>query len=169
MSSPTLSLERISSLSFTGERSTGQEARTVRRLLGEIECDVLSSVALGSTRREAFESLHETAEEASAPGWDGYGATPIDQQTYANGRLFLRLLPALFPTPEIAPEADGQIEFEWRNGPRRILSISVSRLGEIHYAALFGKGSSTHGTEHLSNELPEAIAGLLVRLYKQQD
>ncbi len=55
----------------------------------------------------------ETYQECSEEGWDGYGARPVTQETYDEAVRFLGALPSWLPTPEIVPEPDGDIGFEW--------------------------------------------------------
>jgi len=59
--------------------------------------------------------------------WDGYGADPIEPETLAAARRFLRLLPQTFGEPDIAPGTDGTIGLEWafKNRPLRKLFIDI--------------------------------------------
>jgi hypothetical protein len=102
--------------------------------------------------------------DASLDGWDGYGATAVSPATYGNALAFLEALPTTTPVPDVVPELDGEIAFEWDYGPRRILSVSVGPNGVLSYAALYGHTSRMHGTEKLIDRLPTVIAMCLNRL-----
>ena len=48
--------------------------------------------------------------------WDGYGAAPISKQTRDNALRFVNLIeaaPSGLPAPEICPNPNGTISFEW--------------------------------------------------------
>ena len=64
--------------------------------------------------------------------------------------------------PSVGAEPDGQITFEWYQSQRRILSVSVSQEGDLHYAALLGY-SRRYGTEPFFGEIPADILKLVHR------
>ena len=107
--------------------------------------------------------LSLVAEECDAPNWDGYGAAPVAKQTYAHARSFLDALPIGTPVPTVGAEPDGHLTFEWYESPRRLLSVSVSPEGELHYAALIGPAKA-YGTEPFAREAPQAILDLIRRV-----
>lgn len=46
-------------------------------------------------------------------GWDGYGASRINQLTCRNARQFLNTLPNDHPFPELTPNPNGTISMDW--------------------------------------------------------
>ena len=82
------------------------------------------------------------------------------QQRTGTPWAFLETLPTTTPVPDVVPEPDGEIAFEWDYGPWRILSVSVGPTGLLSYAALYGRTSKAHGTEKFIDRLPGAIAVL---------
>jgi hypothetical protein len=87
--------------------------------------------------------------------------TPVDKNTATAALAFSFLLPRWLPTPEIAPEADGEISFDWLGPSGRIFSVSIDAKGRLAYAGSFGQESKVHGIEQLSNVCPtEIIAGI---------
>src|SRR6266516_143743 len=74
----------------------------------------------------AFEGMHEElqrqiqkiAEECAAPGWDGYGASPVTPEAVSQARRFAEAIPTELPTPTIGVEPDGAFTFEWYRNPR---------------------------------------------------
>ncbi len=112
---------------------------------------------------EALEALGEVYEECSE-NWDGYGASAVGLDTYLESRRFLQLIPTTLPFPEITIEPDGEIAFEWYEGPRMILSVSVGSDNALTYAGLFGI-NKTHGMEYFGDELPATILSNLQRQF----
>ena len=86
----------------------------------------------------ALDELSEVWDECQQPGWDGYGALPVEQATLTAAYCVIDTLPYGFPLPTIGADPDGQLTLEWRKAPRRILSVSVDPDGYLHYAGLFG-------------------------------
>jgi len=108
---------------------------------------------------EAYAELADIEEECAAPGWDGYGAAPVHPLSVVLARRFLEVLPLGFEAPSIGAEPDGQVTLEWYRSPNRILSISLSPEGELHYASLFG-ASKQYGSEPFSGGIPESVLEL---------
>src|SRR5262245_17389350 len=48
-----------------------------------------------------------------APNWDGYGALPVGRETISNGREALSLLLRHISLPDVTPNPNGTIGFEW--------------------------------------------------------
>lgn len=110
--------------------------------------------------KKAFEELCEVADQCREHGWDGYSALPITQETYQVAYRFLESLPLGTPLPDVSAEPDGHITFEWYASPRRVLSVSVSSQGDLHYSALIGH-SKNYGTELFSGEPPRFLMSLI--------
>lgn len=121
------------------------------------------SNSFGAGITAASQELHSLADECSSMGWDGYVAAPIEQETIRQAERFLDALPLGIEAPSVGAEPDGQITFEWYQAPRRILSVSVSPAGDLHYAALLGYKEG-YGTEHFFGEIPSDILRLIGRI-----
>lgn len=83
--------------------------------------------------------------------------TPIDIQTAEAAIAFALLLPQSLPIPEVAPEADGDISFDWLGPFGKMFSVSINRNGRIAYAGRFGEKSKIRGTEQLLEICPPEI------------
>ncbi len=116
--------------------------------------------------KQVLPELEEVVRETSAPNWDGYDALPVATETFELAKDFLRSLPASVPIPSVGAEADGMLVFEWYHSPRRILSVSISPTGELHYAALIGASKSS-GTEISYGKMPSIIGLLIRQVYNQ--
>jgi hypothetical protein len=51
-----------------------------------------------------------------APNWDGYGALPVSDEAMGNSKEALLRLLRYAPTPDITPNPNGTISFEWTSG-----------------------------------------------------
>lgn len=120
------------------------------------------SIAVGEPRGTAQEALDMVFEQAQVQDWDSAGSAKVEPSTYIYATEFLQLLPTDVPSPEIAADTDGEILFAWDLGPRRILTVSVSRDGTLSFAALFGH-KKNYGTEPLREVLPLVVSDSLVR------
>jgi hypothetical protein len=83
--------------------------------------------------------------------------TPVDAATATAAIQFAYLLPWSIPMPEVAPDADGEISFDWIGPLGKMFSVSLDRTGRISYAGRFGRRSNIHGTEQLSTACPQEI------------
>lgn len=154
----------VTYLTRSNSASASPAAERLRKFIGESFSD-LRKANTWNRAREAYVALREAYEDCSAPNWDGYGAEPLHAAAYEEAIAFLNALPTRIPVPEIAPEPDGSIGFEWRNGPHRIFAISVSGKGSIVYAGILGKGSKAHGTELFDGTLPEVVLTAVRRIF----
>ena len=102
-------------------------------------------------------------EECRVPGWDGYGALPVEQDTLRNVYLFLESLPLGTPVPTVGAEADGAMTLEWQQSRRRTLSVSIHADGALHYAALLGP-ARVCGTEFFMGDVPSRIYELIYQV-----
>jgi hypothetical protein len=155
--------------SFSGGMQTfgsSGAAEYVGKQIAEGCKQLLKSNSFGAGVRVATEELQDVANECSSIGWDGYGAAPVKQETVRQAKCLLNALPLGMAAPSVGAEPDGQITFEWYQSPRRILSISVSPDGDLHYAALLGYRKS-YGTEPFFGEIPSAVLELVRRVVSE--
>jgi len=82
---------------------------------------------------------------------------PITSDTATQALKFALLLPNSLPIPEISPDPDGDISFDWISKTGKMFSASIDRSGRIAYAGRFGERSKVHGIEQLSESLPQEI------------
>lgn len=149
--------------------AVSREADLLRELFDLVTENVSQSLALGRLRSEGGARLDRVWVDASVDNWDGYGARALSPATYGHARAFLEALPMTAPVPDVVPEPDGEIAFEWDYGPWRILSVSIGPTALLSYAALYGRTSKAHGAEKFIDRLPGAIAVCLDRLMAAVD
>lgn len=108
-------------------------------------------------RTLAITHVYRLREEYAEDGWDGYGAQPIRADTARHAEQFVSMLPAYLPAPDILPESDGEISFDWWFGPNAQFSISIGPSGTLTYAGLIGKGVRRYGSEPLGQNVSPHI------------
>ena len=111
--------------------------------------------------------LEDTLIGCSQDNWDAYGAKAISVDTYLAARKIIHMLNSAFlnvPMPEIIPEPDGNIGFEWNDDYGRTFLFSIDDNQTLTYAGIFGL-NKTHGYETLNDFLPGTLIHYLKRLY----
>lgn len=87
-------------------------------------------------------------------------AREFGTETVAMGRMFASYPWAEFfinsslPTtsdPDVAIDRDGEVLFEWLNGPREVATVSVGPAGVINFATLVGS-SRFHGVTRIGDQ-----------------
>ena len=156
----TLSIQRFALSPF--DRAVSDEAGVLRQLIREAS-EFSNSIAVGEPKRAAQEVLAAVFSAAQVDDWDLAGSRRVEPSTYEYAAQFLRLLPISISSPDVAVDNDGEILFEWDQGPRQVFSVSVGMDGTLTYAGLFGHTKS-HGTEHAREALPMDISRCLERL-----
>jgi hypothetical protein len=117
----------------------------------------------------AFDAIERVA--FANPNWDGYGALPVSAEAKKNALEAVRVILPVAPTPEINPNPNGTLSFEWgtnlgnahleigqtrysfyvnpRVGPPIFLEGEVETVHRLHgslVASLLYPTSSTAGT-----------------------
>lgn len=164
----TIALARQTPSFFGGIQTFGSSgaAEYVVKQIAEGLAQLRKSNSFGAGIKAATEELRGVADECSSNGWDGYEAAPVEQETIRQANHFLDALPLGMAVPSVGVEPDGQITFEWYQSPRRILSVSVSPEGDLHYAALLGYRKS-YGTEPFFGEIPSDVLNLVRRVVSE--
>lgn len=101
----------------------------------------------------------------STGNWDGYSAAPIDTNTIEHARRFARRLPPTEPPPEVAPEPDGSVGFDWyaENGDE--FAVSVDATNKVAYSGLFSDGGRIRGIAEFSEVMPAEILAVLEKRF----
>ncbi len=145
-------------------RATGDAAHHIAGAIQERRRHFENSVSFGLPKNDVLNELFEIAEECKASNWDGYGATPVTEDTYRVAYRLLEALPLGMPVPTVGAEPDGHLTLEWYRSPRRTLSVSISPDGDLHYAALLGPSDKDYGTKPFFDEFPKTILDLIRRV-----
>jgi len=110
---------------------------------------------------EIFRKLDQVYEECLEEDWDGYGASAISANAYNNACRFLEALPSTIPSPDIIPEPDGEIAFDWHKNRDWSVVVSVGSTDILSYAGLLGKDNKTYGTQVFAISIPKMVIGAI--------
>ena len=128
-----------------------EEAKVIDRLLQE------GFLHYTAPRIESLAAQIEQILGESNQGVDSQVCVPVDTNTAHQALRFAQLLPWSLPMPEVAPEPDGEISFDWLGPSGKMFSVSVNKAGRAAYAGRFGEKSQCHGTEQLTDVCPKEI------------
>jgi hypothetical protein len=96
------------------------------------------SQALFGTKAAAISSIQEIVGDCSEENWDGYGAESVGPLAVWNAEDLIRALPDGFPVPDVAPEPDGSISFDWTVANDQRVALSVSESNRLAFAWVNG-------------------------------
>ena len=122
------------------------------------------SPGLDAARIALLKTLEELFQRNQLPNWDGEGADAISTETYEVARRLLESLPSNMPMPSVSAEPDGQLNFEWYQTPRRLLSASISSSGTLYWAALIGS-EDPRGSCQFVDQFPQTLLYWIGQVY----
>src|SRR5262245_935156 len=117
--------------------AVSSDARTLRRFVDDAWELLADSLALSNTASAAIGELKRASQMARSVNWDGYGARPLDQQTFETAARFLQALPTTMPVPDVSVDPDGEVDVLWHIEPRRTFSVSIGPYGRLTYSGLY--------------------------------
>ncbi len=145
MSHTALNIAGYSNASFASSRGVSLVANLVKKSIQGItkfQSDTgTSQVSYGKT----LEALAQFKIDYAEHNWGGDDELPIHPIAIENAEHFLALLPSKFHDPEVIPEADGSVAFEWRFGTFRSVIVVFSQLQRIEYSILSSRTSANFG------------------------
>ena len=161
-----LNIRNTNPIVFPRNWGVSESANEIQRETEELQKDFSRSITFGEHLSKMLENLFQAKQEHSIDNWDGYGAKAIDEQSCENAIRFVLSLAPDIPTPEIDVEPDGEVVFEWYEGPRQVFSISIGSRNELAYAGLFG-ANKIYGVEYLYDDIPEVILDNVRRVFSR--
>jgi len=138
----------------------GRAATDIAKEINVVATDIDGAYALNRNRRQAMHRLHEALREVDVNDADQLATA---RAAYRYARSFLRVLPDVWPVPEVDLTVHGEVAFEWILGHKRRLVISFSRVGDLNFASIHPTGE-THGREHFADAIPEEISRAFARI-----
>ncbi|MCP4414032.1 MAG: hypothetical protein GY808_15845 [Gammaproteobacteria bacterium] len=152
----------ISFLESPKETGSSQALKDLIDFKRKLFLDEVSPSVLHSKHFILKEELAEMFDECSTDDWDGYGALPLKKEALFEAERFIDALPIWLTSPELAPEPNGDIGFQWSFGKHKILAISFSGENVITFASILGSQKRTrYGTEIFNDSIPKEIIKLL--------
>lgn len=126
------------------------------RLLKRIN-EALYHAKDNATWQNVKDSLRDVIDECKNENWDGYEARPVSDDTIREANSFLCALPSWLTIPDIIPEPDGSIGFEWYKEKNKIFVASVNGQNVVTFAGLLGKNNKIHGTRNFDDSIPKIV------------
>lgn len=167
MNNPALSIiKNKPHLRLVSGQSTAQ---TQQEFLNQEETTGSSADGMTGVRQlqDLLRKLNEVFVEAKEQDWDGNNAEPVSDSTYYNATRLLTVLPENLPAPEISPDNDGYIEFEWyKNG--RSFSLYVTDSNLVLYAGFYGKEDRLSGRFNYEDVFPSRAERLAKDIYEEE-
>ena len=108
----------------------------------------------------------EISNDCSQSDWDGYEAMAITSNEINIARKFLSMLPESIKTPEVSPDPDGSISFNWGEGHDLLFSVFPTN-NLLFYAGIFPNGANTQGQIPYYDEIPKEITIILSRFFRE--
>jgi len=147
--------------SFITNRGVSKDAEVLEEM---IDCTRINLLSLANDDYDVRNELSEALKNCSTDNWDGYGAKPLSMDSYIEALRFYLKLPLTHPYPEVSVDPDGEIAFDWFNGPNKVFSVSIGSNYLLSYAGIFESGK-IHGSEYFGDELPQEILHNLKRVF----
>lgn len=98
---------------------------------------------------------------ALEPNWDGYGGLPIHKDTANNARMALNAFQRWNASPELAPNPNGTISFEWETD-QGLGHVEIGRTRLVGMIRLTGnRGIPISGELDRPLELVKAVAEIV--------
>jgi hypothetical protein len=98
-----------------------------------------------------IEQICETALECGEDGWNGEGTFAVSSAIVDRAVSFVRALPEGISLPEVAPEPDGSLSFDWMAGRAQAFSLSIGMTDRLAYAWIDGTDRG-HGVARFYGE-----------------
>jgi hypothetical protein len=118
--------------------AVSSEADSIRKFAWAIVESTERSVSLFGIKSAAISELWAFAAEHSKNGWDGENGRGISFLAARIAEAVICCLPEDVAMPELAPEPDGSISFDWIYSRTRFVSVSVGNNDRLPYAWIDG-------------------------------
>ena len=102
-------------------------------------------VGTGQVFEKCRRSLDEIERTAMDPNWDGDHAAPVTDETLAVARKVAEGLPPLLPAPDVYPNPNGRIEFDWALENETVFTLTVGPERDIAMSARRPQGGRLRG------------------------
>ncbi len=121
-------------------------------------------MAVSSPHSAAYNRLTDIYYQCREPNRAGQNETSISDTVVGLAEQFIRCLPGYIQMPEISPEPDGSLYFEWFQQPRRIMSVSIDAQGLVSWSVLYGREDPRGSFIFTGNDIPEIVLCLIKKV-----
>lgn len=115
-------------------------------------------------RSEVFAEIEEVKSDCASDGWDTPTSKAISKGVIDLASEIVGLFPSVSPNPDVIPEKDGALAFEW-NSPRGYFILSINLNGILYYISKIGERKARGSQDHIPNETQALMGLFLNRLY----
>lgn len=148
---------------FYNSLAISDASMRIKASIDEIRERFRSTFSIGWGQNDPFEKLHTIRSEAKFDDWDGYNSKPINEDAAETAWKFLDALPFTVDPPDVSPNPNGNITFEWYRSPRKLLSIDINSEGILYFAAVIGN-DEIWGKTQFRVDFPAQIMDLIGRI-----
>ncbi len=139
--------------------AVSREAAAVRESASAIVASTERSIALFGAKSAVIDRIYELAAECQSEGWNGEDGVAVMQDVMDRAVSFIRALPGDLPLPEVAPEPDGSMSFDWIAARTRVFSVSVGAAKRLAFAWIDGTDRG-HGVARFDGDtVPARVLG----------
>ena len=142
-----------------------REAQNISSAMNDIRFERMKSITLG-WRRDLFDQLEKIRNKCCKRNWDGEEATEISSFIIESARALVQNLPESIEIPEVTPDADGFISFDWILGKDHIYSVAV-QSERLVFAGIIS-GERVHGQTPIQNDLSKPIEMALTKYFSSR-
>jgi len=138
-------------------------------LYPEITADYISgtlpqALLAARDRTALYGELYEIKDECAENGWDTPNSVAIPDVVFDIGEGLIALFPRYLTDPEITPENDGALSFEWRNHVE-YFDLSITSQGGVYYIAKVDGVKSRGRFEYSPAKFPIVMEALLKKIH----
>ncbi len=107
--------------------------------------DVAYFIYQGRNYQQCQNTINELRETAKERNWDGEDSKPISDEVILLALRVAANLPGDLPVPEIYPDPEGRIEFDWALENGTIFTLTVGPKGDAAMSAKRTNGGFLRG------------------------
>jgi hypothetical protein len=126
------------------------------------------SIALFGRKSVVIEQIYRLAADSAQEGGIGPEALAIPAAVVQCAIAFVRVLPDGLALPELSPEPNGSLSFDWIAARTRIVSVSVGATNRLAYAWIDGTDRG-HGVARFDGITMPVLVLALTNLRSDED
>lgn len=147
MTNAAVANDSFSTFPFSTSRGSSPAADTIANFKNVIASRWRRTGHAQLLEQPTLDKIYEIEGAYSNANWGGEEELPISTLSVIDSRDFLESLPTKFRSPDVIPEPNGTLAFEWRYGRYRSLIVSFQGGGNLVYSVIESSNRSNYGNE----------------------